>query len=80
MTLDYVSVDISQSFAPGQAYVGLSRCKSPEGMQILSGGRSLGKAFLVDKGVIEFSKQLEEQLAREEESGRGESAVVGGLG
>jgi len=82
MTLDYVSVDIGHSFAPGQAYVGLSRCKSPDGMQILSGRKNLEKAFLVDEGVLEFSKQLEEQLAREKENGGEESAVEeeGGLG
>ncbi|CUS12476.1 unnamed protein product [Tuber aestivum] len=86
MTLDYVAVDVGHSFAPGQAYVGLSRCKSPGGMQILGGGRNLEKAFLVDEGVLEFSKRLEEQLARDKENGDGdgdgEAAVgqEGGLG
>jgi len=82
MTLDYVAVDVGHSFAPGQAYVGLSRCKSPHGMQILGGGGNLEKAFLVDEGVLEFSKQLEERLAREKVNGEGESAVgeEGGLG
>ena len=40
MTLDQAAVDVSGAFAAGQAYVGLSRCRSPEGLQILGhGGR-----------------------------------------
>lgn len=40
MTLDRAAVDVSGAFAAGQAYVGLSRCRSPEGLQILGhGGR-----------------------------------------
>lgn len=67
MTLDYVSVDVGKSFAPGQAYVGLSRCRSPEGVQILGRGTNLRRVFLVDQGVLEFYRQLEEELARERE-------------
>jgi hypothetical protein len=79
-TLDYVAVDVGHSFAPGQAYVGLSRCKSPEGMQILGGGRNLEKAFLVDEAVLEFSKRLEEQLSREKENGDEEATMREGSG
>ncbi|KAF8248896.1 hypothetical protein K440DRAFT_624011 [Wilcoxina mikolae CBS 423.85] len=38
MTLDLAMVDIENAFSPGQAYVGLSRCRSPEGLQLLGWG------------------------------------------
>jgi len=38
MTLDRAAVDIEKSFAPGQAYVALSRCRSPEGLELLGWG------------------------------------------
>jgi len=34
MTIERVSVNLSQTFAPGQAYVALSRCKTLEGLNI----------------------------------------------
>ena len=34
LTLDYVEVDMAKIFAPGQAYVALSRVTSPEGLVI----------------------------------------------
>jgi ATP-dependent DNA helicase PIF1 len=38
MTLDFAAVDIYNAFEPGQAYVGLSRCRSPKGLQIVGAG------------------------------------------
>lgn len=63
-TLDYVAVDVSRAFAPGQAYVGLSRCKTPEGMQILGGDQGLGRAILVDEGVKAFDRIMRNELSR----------------
>ena len=34
MSIDNVSVDLSGTFAPGQAYVALSRCRTLEGLNI----------------------------------------------
>ena len=34
MTLDCVDIDVQEAFAPGQAYVALSRCKSLEGLYL----------------------------------------------
>ena len=34
MTLDYVKVSLGNIFAPGQAYVALSRARSLEGLQV----------------------------------------------
>lgn len=66
-TLDYVSVDVSQSFAAGQAYVGLSRCVAPEKMQVLGGSRDLARAFKVDPAVLAFYKHMRSGKSVEEE-------------
>lgn len=62
MTLDWVSVNYQKAFAPGQAYVGLSRCRSPMGLQIIenlgSGSRRLEDVFTVDPRVKAFYKRL----------------------
>lgn len=34
MTLDCVDIDVQEAFAPGQAYVALSRCRSIEGLYL----------------------------------------------
>lgn len=68
-TLDCVSVDISQSFAPGQAYVGLSRCTTPERMQVLGSVEDLKKAFKADSAVMEFYKKMAEMAAEELKAG-----------
>lgn len=59
MTLNYVAVDVEKSFAPGQAYVGLSRCRSPTSLQILGsrGVQGLRRACQVDGSVIKFYEQ-----------------------
>lgn len=62
MTLDWVSVDYQKAFAPGQAYVGLSRCRSPLGIQILcgpgGGKRSLEEVFSADEKVKDFYRKM----------------------
>lgn len=64
-TLDCVSVDISQSFAPGQAYVGLSRCTAPERMQVLGNAWQLKKALKADRAVKAFHEKMEKMAAEE---------------
>lgn len=64
-SLDYATVDVRGAFAPGQAYVGLSRCRTPMGMQVLGGGRGLRDAFLVDKAVLKFNEVLEREMSEE---------------
>jgi hypothetical protein len=61
-TLDYAIADISTSFAPGQAYVALSRCKSPKNLQILTGKyghKQLVRACRAAPQVLRFYEQLE---------------------
>lgn len=70
-TLDCVSVDISQSFTPGQAYVGLSRCTTPERMQVLGGRQDLARAFMVDFAVVNFYKKMKKNAAKELETDSG---------
>lgn len=61
MTLDRATVDIDGAFAAGQAYVGLSRCRSPEGLQILGhGGRyAMRRAIRCCPIVRQFSAVLQ---------------------
>lgn len=65
MSLDYVTVDVRGAFAPGQTYVGLSRCRAPAGMEVLGGGWGLGDVFLVDKAVLKFNGMLERKISEE---------------
>jgi hypothetical protein len=61
-TLDYAITNFAQIFAPGQAYVALSRCKSPENLQILMGpgGRpGLKKALMIAPQVRRYYEKLE---------------------
>ena len=58
-TLDYATVDIRGSFTSGQAYVGLSRCRSPDSMQVMLGKKSLDQIFTVDSRVVEFYRGIE---------------------
>lgn len=60
-------MDVSQSFAAGQAYVGLSRCVAPEKMQVLGGSRDLARAFKVDPAVLAFYEHMRSGKLVEEE-------------
>ncbi len=51
LTLDYVELDLSRSFACGQSYVGLSRVKTIEGLTLRSWNKS---SIKTDKKVREF--------------------------
>lgn len=55
MTLDVARLDISRCFAPGQAYVALSRCSSLDGMSLIGYNRS---KITVDKRCVEFYARL----------------------
>lgn len=54
MTLDYVSIDLSKGFAPGQVYTAISRARSLEGLQI-RGGIPVGR-LLVDERVRRYER------------------------
>lgn len=70
MTLDLAAVDVSNAFAPGQGYVGLSRCRTPEGLQILgAGGREqLSSAIRCCWVVAAFDKVLREKWGTAEDT------------
>jgi len=55
MTYKKLACDISQCFAPGQAYVALSRCSNLDGLYLLSKINASG--IYTDKNVVEFYKQ-----------------------
>ncbi len=55
LTFDKAIIDAGKAFAPGQVYVALSRCRSLEGMVLLS---EINKNSLqVDRNIIEHGKQ-----------------------
>ena len=55
LTFDKVYADLSECFAPGQAYVALSRCRRLRGLYLKNPLR-IG-ALMVNNDVVEFSKQ-----------------------
>jgi ATP-dependent DNA helicase PIF1 len=55
-SFDKVHIDLKKIFAPGQAYVALSRCRSLAGIS-LECPTSTG-AFYADRDVLKFSKSL----------------------
>lgn len=56
MTLDAAVVDVSRAFAPGQAYVAVSRVRSLEGLYFQ--GKLTANFLMVDEKVIEFDKKI----------------------
>jgi hypothetical protein len=46
MTLDYVKVSLRSIFAPGQAYVALSRASSLDGLEVIDANASCVKVPL----------------------------------
>jgi ATP-dependent DNA helicase PIF1 len=61
-TLDCIQADVSSCFAAGQAYVALSRCRSPQNLEILTGSggsRQLVRACRAAPQVLRFYEQLD---------------------
>lgn len=58
-TLDYATVNLSGSFTTGQAYVGVSRCKRPQDMQVILGKNFLEDVFTTNPHVVDFYLRLE---------------------
>ncbi|RUS12511.1 P-loop containing nucleoside triphosphate hydrolase protein, partial [Jimgerdemannia flammicorona] len=56
MTIEYVVIDCAQIFAAGQLYVGVSRAKSPNGLQVLNFSRT---KCIVDTAVTAFYEGLD---------------------
>lgn len=56
MTLDEAVIDVSKAFAPGQAYVAISRVKSLDGVYFQ--GKLTKNFLMVDDKVVEFDKTL----------------------
>jgi hypothetical protein len=83
-TFDCVKADISTSFASGQAYVALSRCRSPENLEILTGcggSRRLIQACRAAPQVLRFYEQLDRDQNRtnaqkKDEIAKGEYEVI----
>ncbi|KAB5588519.1 hypothetical protein CTheo_8037 [Ceratobasidium theobromae] len=54
-TIDRLKVDLGRTFAPGQAYVAVSRCRTLEGLQLMN---FTPKSVFVDPRVVEWDKKL----------------------
>lgn len=57
LTFEHAVIDASLSFAHGQVYVALSRCKTLEGMVL--GSPLTKEAVICDESVNEFSREVE---------------------
>lgn len=58
LTFEKAIIDAGESFAHGQTYVALSRCKSLQG--IILSSRITSTGIICDKSVTQFNKQIEE--------------------
>lgn len=63
-TLDFASVQVAGAFDPGQAYVGLSRCKSTDDMQVLGNRYSLRKACMSNDSASKFYDYMTAEAAK----------------
>lgn len=64
LTFDKAIIDAASSFAPGQAYVALSRCRSLEGMVLDTPLSS--RAIITDPGVSRFVEESNSSRPEEE--------------
>ena len=62
LTFDYAIIDANQSFAPGQVYVALSRCRTLEGLVLASPLES--RAIINDQRVDNYIAQQESEAER----------------
>jgi hypothetical protein len=61
LTFENINIDAGSSFASGQVYVALSRCRSLDGISLLTPIQ--GEQILVDERVVDFhQKQVDEDL------------------
>ena len=65
MTFDKAIIDARKSFAPGQVYVALSRCRSLDGLTLTS--RITEEDIMVDPKVISYLKNVERIIPDEAE-------------
>ena len=62
LTFDHAIIDANQSFAPGQVYVALSRCRSLEGLVLASPLQA--RAIINDERVDSYIAQQESEAQR----------------
>ncbi len=62
LTFDHAIIDANQSFAPGQVYVALSRCRTLEGLQLVSPLQQ--RAIINDEAVDAYISQQESEAQR----------------
>lgn len=77
LTFDEVTIDAGKAFAAGQVYVALSRCRTIDGITLLSPVHS--EDIITDKNIVEFSKnenQLDELTVTLKEEKRKYAAIV----
>lgn len=60
LTFDKAIIDVGQAFAPGQAYVALSRCRSLEGLVLSEPVRP--SSVISDTVVTDFVRHIPEQI------------------
>ena len=65
LTFDKAIIDTTYSFAPGQTYVALSRCRNLEGL-ILDSPVTLN-SVIIDKTISEFTNTYKSLIPKEEE-------------
>jgi hypothetical protein len=62
LTFDHAVIDAGAAFAPGQAYVALSRCRTLEGLVLATPLRR--DSFIIDNRVSEYIRHQEYEMVR----------------